>query len=239
MQSEYEFYHDISEYCEKYNIPIENLLDILEDQKVLPMMRGKASEFIATAVLKKILNKREWQVQKLNLNPQHGHSDEDISITHSRKGTRLNVEVKSSVRESFKIGTPRTIINSPHFKVKCHRSRSNTKKKTNDRYLVDDFDLIITNVSNAIFQGNTSSAGMLILRDRVKIDSLKEFYRVNDDASLIRCAYDDWRCVLPSAISLEDGTIPRTPSVCLDGDPHWFKIEKLGARLDDLIQNTP
>ena len=34
-------YDSIKEYCSTYNIPRENLLDILEDQKVLPMIRGK------------------------------------------------------------------------------------------------------------------------------------------------------------------------------------------------------
>ena len=53
-------YHSIREYCDKYNIPIEGLLDILEDQKVLPMIRGKATEYIAAIVLKQTLNPREW-----------------------------------------------------------------------------------------------------------------------------------------------------------------------------------
>ena len=29
-----EVYASVKEYCEKYNIPLENLMDILEDQKV-------------------------------------------------------------------------------------------------------------------------------------------------------------------------------------------------------------
>ena len=50
-----QIYKNIQEYCDKYNIPIENLIDILEDQKVLPMIRGKATEFVATVFLKRIL----------------------------------------------------------------------------------------------------------------------------------------------------------------------------------------
>ncbi|WP_423909508.1 hypothetical protein [Candidatus Spongiihabitans sp.] len=97
-------YDSIKEYCERYNIPLENLMDILEDQKVLPMIRGKATEYIATVVLKKLLG-RNWQVQKLNLNAQQGVYDEDISITHSKTGYRLKVEAKNAVRGSFKMGT--------------------------------------------------------------------------------------------------------------------------------------
>ncbi len=84
-----QIYDDIKEYCERYNVPIENLMDILEDQKVLPMIRGKATEYIVAVVLKQILKGRNWQIQKLNLNAQPGMYDEDISITHSKTGIRM------------------------------------------------------------------------------------------------------------------------------------------------------
>ena len=110
-----QIYNNIKEYCEKYNIPIENLIHILEDQKVLPMIRGKATEYIATVVLKKLLG-RNWQVQKLNLNAQSGIYDEDISVTHSKTGYRMKVEAKNAVRGSLRIGNSRTLIKEPHFK---------------------------------------------------------------------------------------------------------------------------
>ena len=47
-------YTSITEYCATYNIPKDNLLDILEDQKVLPMIRGKATEYIGTAFLRQV-----------------------------------------------------------------------------------------------------------------------------------------------------------------------------------------
>ncbi len=128
-------YNDIQDYCNRYNIPIDNLMDILQDQKVLPMIRGKATEYIVTVVLTKLLGKN-WQVQKLNLNAQRGVYDEDISITHSKTGIRLKVEAKNAVRGSFRMGTDRTLIKEPHFRVKCHKSRSTISKSTttNDRY---------------------------------------------------------------------------------------------------------
>ncbi len=60
----------ITEYCDTYNIPRGNLLEILEDQKVLPMIRGKVTEYIGAAVLSKALDPMDWIVNKLNLNPQ-------------------------------------------------------------------------------------------------------------------------------------------------------------------------
>lgn len=49
---EHHIYTGIQEYCRRYDIPLENLVDILEDQKVLPMIRGKATEFVAAAFLR-------------------------------------------------------------------------------------------------------------------------------------------------------------------------------------------
>jgi hypothetical protein len=94
------------QYCKKFNVPLEFLFEILEDQKVTPMIRGKAMEYNAFLLLDKILPKATWSVQKLNLNAQTGTYDEDISITHRRTGVILKVESKSTVRGS---------VNYKHF----------------------------------------------------------------------------------------------------------------------------
>jgi len=60
----------ILEYCNKFDIPLEYLFEILEDQKVTPMIRGKAMEYNAFLPLDKQLPKNIWSVQKLNLNAQ-------------------------------------------------------------------------------------------------------------------------------------------------------------------------
>ena len=230
--SEVKIYDDIQEYCERYNIPLENLMDILEDQKVLPMIRGKATEYIATVALRQLLG-RNWQVQKLNLNAQSGTHDEDISITHSKTGIRLKVEAKNAVRGSFRIGMNKTKVSEPHFRVKCHKSRSNLSKSktTNDRYMVDDFDLIVCNVSNAIFQSKTLGDSLEILHDPIAVDFLKNHYQAKTEKELIRRAYDDWVCCFPRSIIQDDNSIPRTPSVKLVGDLNWIPFANLEALL--------
>jgi len=80
---------EIFAYCKKFNVPVEYLFEILEDQKVTPMIRGKAMEFNAYLLLESNLPKTVWSVQKLNLNAQPGFYDEDISITHRRTGIIL------------------------------------------------------------------------------------------------------------------------------------------------------
>ncbi|MGB0930405.1 MAG: hypothetical protein ACPGVB_06500 [Chitinophagales bacterium] len=47
-------------YCKKYSIPLEHLFEILEDQKVVPMIRGKAMEYNAFLALKSVLSKSQF-----------------------------------------------------------------------------------------------------------------------------------------------------------------------------------
>lgn len=225
----------IAEYCETYNIPRDNLLDILEDQKVLPMIRGKATEYVGAAFLRQVLDPREWLVEKLNLNPQPGRNDEDVSITFRRTGTRLKAETKNAVRGSFKMGTVKRP--GPYFNVKCHKSRSNLSRQTttNDRYLVGEFDLLLCNVSNAIFRGKVLERGLPLIDNPAAIEWLKTFYQVETAGELSRMAYDDWRLCLPFTIAKEEGVIPRTPAILMDNDPNWFAHDSLAPNLRTLM----
>ena len=229
-------YKSITEYCQTYNIPRENLIDILEDQKVLPMIRGKATEYIGAAFLRRALDSVEWDVQKLNLNPQAGLIDEDVSITFRRTGTRLRAETKNAVRGAFKLSSRREP--TPHFTVKCHKSRSHLGKQdtTNDRYLVDEFDLLLCNVSNSLFKGRSLERGLPLINDSSAIAWLMEFYDVSNNDELIRASYDDWRMCLPESIADDNGVIPRTPKVLMEGDPNWFGIDNLDFNLRSLIK---
>lgn len=82
------------EYCRKFKIPQDYVMDILNDQKVVPMIRGKATEYAVEILLKDTLNAREWVVAKLNLNAQSGTHDEDVTVTHQRTGIIIKVECK-------------------------------------------------------------------------------------------------------------------------------------------------
>ena len=227
-------YRNIREYCEIYNIPEENLLDILEDQKVLPMIRGEATEYLGAAVLRQALDLRDWTVDKLNLNPQpSGTYDEDVSVTHRRTGKRLKAETKNAVRGGFSTGTRMTP--TPHFRVKCHKSRSHMGRETNDRYLVGDFDLLLCNVSNSIFRKKALDCGLPLIENPGAVEWLKKHYDVSTDDELRRCTYDDWRVCLPRTIADAAGVIPRTPRVLMADDPNRFNLDHLAANLRTLI----
>lgn len=225
------------QYCKKFNVPLDFLFEILEDQKVTPMIRGKAMEYNAFLLLDSNLSKAVWSVQKLNLNAQTGTHDEDISITHRRTGIILKVESKSTVRGSIKDGKRSRILNVPHFNVKSHRSRSNIKLagSSNDRYAVDSFDILITNTSNAIFEGNTVGEYLEVVYNEEIKKLLYEFYKVTNDEDLIEQCQNDWRFVIPKDIAV-DGFIPRTPYVKLENDEFWRPISELEERLLSVVE---
>ncbi|MCA6380950.1 MAG: hypothetical protein IM574_13045 [Cytophagales bacterium] len=224
-------------YCKKFNVPLEFLFEILEDQKVTPMIRGKAMEYNAFLLLEQILPRTTWSVQKLNLNAQTGTYDEDISITHRRTGVILKVESKSTVRGSISDGKRSRNLKVPHFLVKSHRSRSNIKLagSSNDRYSVDSFDVLITNTSNAIFEGNTVGEHLEVVHDQELKSLLYNFYSASNDAELITACESDWRYCIPVDIAIE-GFIPRTPYVKLESDINWKPLASIEQRLLQVVE---
>lgn len=227
----------VETYCHTYSIPLEYFFNILNDQKVVPMLRGKGMEYAVFTLIHQLLNPNEWSVHKLNPNPQPGLPDQDISITHLRTGVVLSVETKSAVRGSFTLGAKSRIHRGvAHFKVKCHRSRSNISlaQTSNDRYQANAFDLLITNPSNALFKVGTIGESLELLGGEGVIPFLYAHYAVFDEQRLIQRAYEDWRFVFPTEIA-EEGFIPRTPAVCLADDAHWKPLAQLQTRLVELV----
>ncbi|MCL2772129.1 MAG: hypothetical protein FWD71_02160 [Oscillospiraceae bacterium] len=229
---------DLSEYCDEYIIPIDYIFNILNDQKVLPMIRGKATEYNLFVLLTEILNRNEWSVDKLNLNPQPGRQDEDISVTHKRTGIIVKLESKNAVRGSAKFGSPKTKIKVPHCMVKCHRSRSNTKKldSGNDRYTADSFDIIVTNISNSIIESSSINKSFQLISDKNMIDFLSKLYDVpaNYRDLFIACS-NDWRFVIAKNIA-EESLIPRTPALFLENDKNWKSISEIENSLLEIVK---
>ena len=228
----------VAQYCDKYFIPQEYLFEILEDSKVVPMIRGKATEYNAFLFLRDHLDPMDFDVQKLNLNPQPNTTDEDVSITHRRTGVRLMVEVKNACRGEFKDGSRGKVMRGiPHFKVKCHKSRSNIEKadSTNDRYILGDFDLLVANPLNAIYEGATYTRNLQFIDSRL-VQILKDYYGVSTDRELEEACNNDWRFAFPEDIAEDRNgvmVIPRTPYVALVGDTKWFGIDSLAQRLEE------
>lgn len=224
-------------FCATYAVPIEYFFDIINDQKVLPMLRGKGMEYGAYLVLGETLNPSAWSVQKLNVSAQPGTPDQDIGVTHRRTAVSLIVESKSAVRGSMRSGERSRIHRAPHFTVKCHRSRSNISLAgtSNDRYPADSFDVLITNPSNALYIGGTIGEELELISDPGLLEILYHHYHVTTQETLLEAMLSDWRFVLPADIAV-DGFIPRTPAVLLADDPHWLPLDRLDHTLLELVQ---
>lgn len=232
---------NIKAYCRKYNVPIDYLVEILEDQKVVPMIRGKASEYNATIFLKEYFkNNINWVVTKFNLNPQPDMNDQDLTVIHRRTNTQIRVEVKNATRDSFKTGKG-CKCKIPHLTIKCHKSRSNMQKAetTNDRYLLGEFDLIMSNTSNAIIlSGSKTIDDFAIIDDTIKLNTLYKYYNVKNNEDLLNACYNDWRFAVPEDIVMEDGSIPHNPTVILNAtqDPYWFTAHRLEEKLLEIVR---
>ncbi len=161
---------EITDYCNKYNIPLEYIAKIIYEPKVIPMIRGKAFEFSAMLTLKSILPKHEWEVNKEVLNPQLGFHDVDVRVLHKPSGSVVRGECKLARKEGYKyIGGD--LLSSVHheIRVKCMRSRTLGTKQVkylapimgvsedvlaihNDQYLPSDFDIVLCSIGNAFYQ---------------------------------------------------------------------------------------
>lgn len=176
---------ELEAYCKKYNIRLEDFFPILNDQKVIPMLRGKAAEYDAAFALRQVLPSQVWIVNKLNLNPQPGTNDQDIGVTHRRTDIRIIIETKSAVRGSMSTGIRTRKHKVPHFEVKCHRSRSNKKLPYNDRYLATEFDVIVATPTNALFEGGTVGEEFELVSEQGLLELLYKHYSVSDPYLLL------------------------------------------------------
>ena len=154
-------------YCRDFNIPIEYIAEILNDPKVVPMVRGKAFEFSVLQALKRILPERVWIIDKPMMNAQFGLHDMDVRVIHKPTKKVIGVECKLASKGSFRA------IAKGHsrIKVKCMRSRTLGEEKVkelapilgiseqvltvhNDQYLKENFDVVITSLANSFYETN-------------------------------------------------------------------------------------
>lgn len=160
---------EIVAFCDEYNIPYRYLPDTLREPKVVPMVRGKAFEFNVMIVLRKILNPKEWKVEKVKMNAQLGFHDEDVCVKRIKTGKRIAVECKLAKKEGFKKSK-----DAVEIRVKCMRSRTLGPSKVkalapkfkiparvlaihNDQYTTKDFDVVVTSIGNAFYRTDTKT----------------------------------------------------------------------------------
>ncbi len=160
-----ELYEKLYAYCQKYDIPIEYLPEILLEPKVIPMIRGKAFEFSVLKALQQILPKDTWFIDKPMVNAQFGLHDTDVRIVHKATRKIISAECKLVGKGTFKLNKDESV----QARVKCMRSRTLGESKIkelapklggsedllkvhNDQYVPTDFQIVITNSANAFYE---------------------------------------------------------------------------------------
>ena len=129
-------------------------------------------------------------------------------------------------------------VKEVHCSIKCHKSRSDLSKAktTNDRYLVGDFDILVSNLSNAVIAGATFTEQFRLIDNEGLILKLAEYYNVSPTyQNLFDVTFDDWRCARSSEIAVA-GVIPRTPIVMLENDPIWKSLDNIEELLLEIVQ---
>jgi hypothetical protein len=159
--------------CNKYAISLEHLDYILEDPKVIPMIRGKAFEFAARDRIETLLPTAKYNVSNPFINPQAGSEKLDVQIRRLSDNKIFSIECKLAKKGdfAFKEMTHKASPKQPFYriKVKCMRSRTLGEKAAevtarrtgrtkeehlihSDQYLPKEFDFVVTTVANAFFQ---------------------------------------------------------------------------------------
>lgn len=191
----------IVDFCRKYNIPIESLAKVLNDPKVVPMIRGKSFEYDISKVLTNILSPTQWTIQNPRINAQPGRPDVDVLVNKIGCNKEIKVEGKLAYNNSFNIRN-----NTITLKVKCMRSRTFSDNDAASRmansygvprlallahadsYRETDFDFVVTSLGNSLWctqSGNYVFTGTLGQHEALKNlfpDHFKDFQRFKDEA---------------------------------------------------------
>lgn len=213
-----EWINKVREYCAKYNIPLNYLVDTINEPKVIPMVRGKAFEFSAMLQLQNVLSSDTWFIDKLVINAQFGMHDMDVRVIHKPSRKIIGVECKLAAKGSFRTGEN----NTNSIKVKCMRSRTlgdarvaslapqlgvapEQLKIHNDQYFPSDFDVVLTSIGNAFYETEQETELFKWEPSPEGIQFLKSLSGLDDETLLKDWTYDTTFLALSENISIKVG----------------------------------
>lgn len=154
---------ELEEFCWKYDINVHHMPYVINDPKVIPMIRGKAFEFVVKEQLDQILSTSAYEISNPGINAQSTIHDVDVEIIRKKDNKKYTVECKLAQKGSFRLKN-----NEASLRIKCMRSRTLGKKAAkqkavnkgrstemfkihNDQYIPGEFDLVLTSIANAFY----------------------------------------------------------------------------------------
>jgi hypothetical protein len=230
--------------------------EILNNPKVIPMIRGKSFKFTVQEYLGNLLS--NYDVINPRLNPQSGLHDIDVAVIHKSTSSQYSIECKLAKKDSFKN------ITCPTIEIKCMRSRTlgeeAAKRKSqvtgivaselmihNDQYIASDFDLVITSIANAFYK--TDENGLFFwcpsqeaepFLDKLNIKSQEEAFLqmyVARSTDLTANQINKIKCSRKKCNNPNCNFIPNYPKIFFSesGDSlfPWIPID----RIEDLLQS--
>jgi hypothetical protein len=192
----------VEAYCIKYNIPLNYLAEIINEPKVVPMIRGKAFEFSAMLRLQGLLS-NEWIIDKPVMNAQFGFHDMDVRVKHVKTGKTIGIECKLAGKDNFK-----KLKNGTYqIRVKCMRSRTLGDAKVkelapkigvdfdllkihNDQYVPKNFDVVLTTIGNAFYDTNSETDAFDWHPNAIAEEFLEKLFKTNNPEELQSLAFN-------------------------------------------------
>jgi len=157
----------LREYCDEHGLDFETLAMVLNEPKVVPMVRGIGYEYVVISFLRKLFeNDERFAAGKTIVNSQLTNKGSDAEIFDKETQKLIRLECKLAANGSFSLGTRGN--NYPHSKIKIMRSRTLGDEMIRrvaengeasiaeltahkDSYLPKGFDFVITNLRNAFY----------------------------------------------------------------------------------------
>ncbi len=160
----------IKDFCEEHSLDINSFDQLLNEPKLVPMLRGIGYEFVIRNALTKLFSKsNNYKIEKPNINAQFSVSDIDIGLIEKKTKKLKIIECKLAQNNSFRLASKK--INYSYCKIKVMRSRTlgdekikefskiekiplNQVKSHKDSYPYYKFDYVVTNLRNAFYRTN-------------------------------------------------------------------------------------
>lgn len=220
----------LKDYCISHGIDFESLLKIINEPKVVPMIRGIGFEYVVEKDLKeKFCNSSRYEIRKPNINAQLGKPDIDVEIFDIERNKSLRMECKLAKNNSFK--KKGTLSSNPHCQIKVMRSRTLGEKKIQvvarqegidpqllrehkDSYSFNHFDFVITNLRNAFYR--TIDGSFMYAPTEEEEVFLKNFLNTNDSKELNKLLIENHFFIESKKLIAKGNEILCRKKVCSD-----------------------
>ena len=239
----------LKEYCRSHGIDFESLIKIINEPKVVPMIRGIGFEYVVEKDLKeRFRNSDRYEIRKPNINAQLGKPDVDVEIFDLEKNQSLRMECKLAKNNSFK--QKGKLSKNPHCQIKVMRSRTLGEKNIQvvakqegidpqllrehkDSYSFDHFDFVITNLRNAFYR--TIDGSFMFAPTEEEEVFLKDFLNTDDSEEMNKLLIENHFFIESKKLIAKDNDILCRKKVCSDRENCIFIPN---YPIFDLIQNT-